>query len=95
MVLSLDHVWRGFLNYVHERGGWLGKKIDWDHTEPVSQTAEYGSERQRREDNELEETIARLNAMIVSKPGDDGFELDFEDEEGAGAFERPILREAE
>lgn len=76
------------LNYVHARGGRCGK-IDWDHTEPASETAECTSDRKRREDNELEETAA------VSKPGDDRFELDFEDEEGARAFERPTLRKAE
>ncbi|EIN09073.1 P-loop containing nucleoside triphosphate hydrolase protein [Punctularia strigosozonata HHB-11173 SS5] len=35
-VLSLDPLWRGFLNYVHQNGGWTGQSsIGWDPTEPV------------------------------------------------------------
>ncbi|EIN09607.1 P-loop containing nucleoside triphosphate hydrolase protein [Punctularia strigosozonata HHB-11173 SS5] len=35
-VLSLDPLWRGFLNYIHQNGGWTGQSgIGWDPTEPV------------------------------------------------------------
>lgn len=64
---------------------------------------EYASERQAQEDKKLEDTIARLRAMIIDKHADDGLDIgnvdvdhdgDSEEEEAA-AFERPILREAE
>ena len=29
-VLGLDPLWRGFLNYVHQNGGWRGGDIPWD-----------------------------------------------------------------
>ncbi|KAL0066361.1 hypothetical protein AAF712_006620 [Marasmius tenuissimus] len=34
-VLSLDPLWRSFLNYVYENGGWTGPPPMWDTTEPV------------------------------------------------------------
>lgn len=94
-MLSLDPIWRGFLNYVHMNEGWRGKQIDWDPEEPVLQTAEYASERKQRAEGELEETIARLQAMIITKHDDNVFDIDVEEDNEAAAFERPILREAE
>ncbi|KAF8970450.1 P-loop containing nucleoside triphosphate hydrolase protein [Flammula alnicola] len=95
VVLSLDPIWRAFLNYVHKRGGWRGKHIDWDPEEPVASTGEYSSERKSRAEGEMEETIARLKALILEKHGDDGYEIDSGEDDDATAFERPILREAE
>ncbi|KAG7085878.1 hypothetical protein E1B28_003411 [Marasmius oreades] len=34
-VLSLDPLWRSFMNYVYENGGWTGPEPTWDTTEPV------------------------------------------------------------
>jgi len=97
IVLSLDPLWRGFLNFVHTRGGWKGKQIDWDPQEPVLPEGEYGAERRSREEANMEETIMRLKALILERHGDDGYEIndDYDDDDEATAFERPILREAE
>jgi len=98
VVLSLDPLWRAFLNFVYKRGGWMGKNIDWNPQVPILPTGEYvyGLERKSKEEGEMEETLQRLRALIVQKHGDDGFEIDInEDEEDESAFERPILREAE
>ncbi|TDL24433.1 P-loop containing nucleoside triphosphate hydrolase protein, partial [Rickenella mellea] len=35
LSLSLDPLWRAFLNKVYHGGGWTGKHIDWDPNEPV------------------------------------------------------------
>ncbi|KAI0062752.1 P-loop containing nucleoside triphosphate hydrolase protein [Artomyces pyxidatus] len=43
-VLSLDPIWRGFLNYVHSEGGWKGVPISWDPTEPVRADGGYDAE---------------------------------------------------
>ncbi|KAI3612884.1 rna helicase [Moniliophthora roreri] len=40
-VLSLDPLWRSFLNYVHVNGGWLGAAPSWDTREPVDPAGEY------------------------------------------------------
>ncbi|KDR68378.1 hypothetical protein GALMADRAFT_257029 [Galerina marginata CBS 339.88] len=94
IVLSLDPLWRGFLNFVHTRGGWKGKQIDWDPQDPVLATEEFGVERRSRAEADAEEMLARLKATIIQAHADDGFEFD-DDDEDAAAFERPILREAE
>jgi helicase MOV-10 len=99
----LDPLWRQFLNYVHVRGGWRGKEIDWNPEENVLPDGKYTSERQAQEDKKLEETMARLRAMIIDKHAEDGLNMgdvnaDYDgdsEEEDAAAFERPILREAE
>lgn len=40
-VLSLDPLWRSFLNYVHLNGGWAGPGPTWDTTETVDESGEY------------------------------------------------------
>ncbi|KAG0707889.1 RNA helicase [Suillus ampliporus] len=40
-VLSLDPLWRSFLNYVHLNGGWAGPGPTWDTTETVDDCGEY------------------------------------------------------
>ncbi|KAF9057240.1 RNA helicase [Panaeolus papilionaceus] len=40
-VLSLDPLWRSFLNYVYLNGGWTGPDITWDPTEPVEEAGGY------------------------------------------------------
>lgn len=100
VVLSLDPLWRAFLNFVYMKGGWKGKNIDWNPEEPILPTGEhvYGLERKSKEEGEMEETIAQLRALILQKHGEDGWEIDLDDdddEDDAGAYERPILREAE
>ncbi|KAF8868065.1 AAA domain-containing protein [Mucidula mucida] len=39
LVLSLDPLWRQFLNYIHCNGGWTGKGISWDPNEVVDEAA--------------------------------------------------------
>ena len=34
-VLGLDPLWRSFLNYVYNSGGWKGRDIGWDPSEAV------------------------------------------------------------
>ncbi|KAF9486245.1 RNA helicase [Pholiota conissans] len=96
IVLSLDPIWRGFLNYVYNRGGWRGKKIDWDPLEPILSTDEFVSRRKAQVEGEMEETIARLQAMIINQHADtDELDIELDDDAEAAAFERPVLREAE
>ncbi|KAF8869389.1 AAA domain-containing protein [Infundibulicybe gibba] len=37
-VLGLDPLWRSFLNYAYNNGGWKGPDIPWDPLEPVEET---------------------------------------------------------
>ncbi|KIM42180.1 hypothetical protein M413DRAFT_70670 [Hebeloma cylindrosporum] len=97
VVLSLDPLWRAFLNFVYIRGGWRGKNIDWNPQEPILPTGEYeyGLQRKSKEEGDMEETLARLRAFIIQKHAEDELDIDLEEDEDASAFERPILREAE
>ncbi|KDR68388.1 hypothetical protein GALMADRAFT_78731 [Galerina marginata CBS 339.88] len=40
-VLSLDPLWRSFLNYIHLNGGWIGPEITWDPSLPVDEAGRY------------------------------------------------------
>lgn len=103
IVLSLDPLWRSFLNFVHSRGGWRGKEIDWDPVEDQAgggNLADNAFEARRRAqaEQEMDDTIKRLKALIVQRHEDSDIEFDLEDDDDdgdGGAFERPILREAE
>ena len=101
IVLSLDPLWRSFLNFIHSRGGWRGKKIDWDPTDDVGGNlagSTFEERRRTQAEQEMQDTIQRLKALIVQRHADSDVEFDLEDDDDdneAGAFERPILREAE
>ncbi|KAJ7255409.1 P-loop containing nucleoside triphosphate hydrolase protein [Mycena rebaudengoi] len=40
-VLGLDPLWRAFLNYVYNNGGWTGRDISWDPELPVDEAGGY------------------------------------------------------
>ncbi|KAJ7931319.1 RNA helicase [Mycena leptocephala] len=40
-VLSLDPLWRSFLNYIYTNGGWTGADISWDPRLPVDAAEKY------------------------------------------------------
>ncbi|KAJ3929858.1 MAG: RNA helicase [Lentinula lateritia] len=103
MVLSLDPLWRAFLNYVYRGGGWRGKTISWDPAGAVDPFSEqgYDGETRQRAAGEAEETIARLKALITRKNGEieDGFQFELDDsDEETGHFgfgEGAVFREEE
>ncbi|KAJ4466995.1 RNA helicase [Lentinula aciculospora] len=100
-VLSLDPLWRAFLNYIYRGGGWRGKTISWDPEGAVdlSNGQGYDEEARQRASGEAEETINRLKALIIRKNGEieNGFqfELDDSDEEDShfGFGEGAVFRE--
>ena len=59
IVLSLDHLWKGFINFVHLNGGFKGHPIDWDPTLPVDRNADLAAERRAKGLSELERQIRR------------------------------------
>jgi helicase MOV-10 len=77
-VLSLDPLWRGFLNYVHLNGGWTGQSdISWDPHEPLREGG-YDAEVRARALAELDEQLAKFNIAPMEASAD---------EEGEGANE--------
>ncbi|KAH9930534.1 P-loop containing nucleoside triphosphate hydrolase protein [Epithele typhae] len=59
-VLSIDPVWRGFLNYVHQHGGWSGDEPGWDTSAPVDANFDYAAEIREAAANDMDALIARL-----------------------------------
>lgn len=78
-VLGLDPLWRSFLNYIHQNGGWIGKKIPWDPETDVSEGGGYDKEVREEADKEMNELIERLRGVGV---GDEQDQME-------GNFDRP------
>lgn len=64
-TLSLDPMWRGWLNYVYQRGGWRGKEISWDPEEALEDGG-YDEKTRTRAEAEAEEMIQRIRSQIMS-----------------------------
>ncbi|KAJ3573071.1 hypothetical protein NP233_g2668 [Leucocoprinus birnbaumii] len=103
ILLSLDPLWRAFMNYIYLRGGWKGRKIDWDPNVAVDPNlTSYDAERRLQVQRDNEEMVTRLQAMIARKYEDEDLDVDTldvgddgEEDDVAGAVERPIIREYE
>jgi helicase MOV-10 len=80
-VLSLDPVWRRFMNEVASKGGWRGKRPDWDLEKQVDDVENFIEELRTRNEGFMEETIQRLRSMVLT-------DLDVIDEdEGLSAYD--------
>lgn len=85
-VLSLDSLWRSFLNYVYNKGGWTGTpKPDWDTTGDVDST-DLVKARRTNVAKEEEELMQRIVETV-----EEGTTPEYVDELGDGseAVERP------
>ncbi|KAI0747144.1 P-loop containing nucleoside triphosphate hydrolase protein [Daedaleopsis nitida] len=79
-VLSIDPLWRGFMNYIYARGGWRGPPPTWDVDAPVKTEGDYAEEIR-------EAAAADMNAFMER--------LQIEDDlEGGANFDTPF-QEAE
>ncbi|PFH45880.1 hypothetical protein AMATHDRAFT_77900 [Amanita thiersii Skay4041] len=95
VVLSLDPLWRSFLNYIHNNGGWLGANIAWDPNEPV-ETSDYDEKYWQQADIELEDTMRRLRAVISQNLEQFDLNIDSgDDEDNMGVNERVVGRDGE
>ncbi|OBZ77615.1 putative helicase mov-10-B.1 [Grifola frondosa] len=87
-VLSIDPLWRSFMNYVHLSGGWKGEAITWDPHVPVKEDGTY--------DQELREVgAANINAFMVRMEGLTGDGEAEQDMEGEANEDRGPWREVE
>ena len=64
-VLSLDPLWRSFLNYVHLNKGWSGPPPDWDTSAPVM---EGGYDQKLRDAGlaDMNDFTRRMEALTLS-----------------------------
>ncbi|KAI0371390.1 P-loop containing nucleoside triphosphate hydrolase protein [Pilatotrama ljubarskyi] len=59
-ILSVDPMWRGFMNYIYLRGGWRGDEPTWDTSAPVRTEGNYAAEMREAAAAEMDALIARL-----------------------------------
>jgi helicase MOV-10 len=68
-VLSLDPLWRSFLNYIHSNNGWTGVPIPWDSREIVREGG-YDEEARNRGAADMNAFTERLQAMTLNSTTD-------------------------
>ena len=59
-ILSVDPLWRGFMNYIHANCGWGSDAPTWDISTPVDANADYADELREAIDADINAVMARL-----------------------------------
>lgn len=59
-VLSLDPIWRGFMEYVHDIGGWKGVPMDW-----VPGATDVLEQRRAEAAQDIDELAQRLEEVVL------------------------------
>ena len=84
LVLSLDPLWRSFLNYVHINNGWKGVPITWDPLEPVREDGGYDAELREQGLADMNEFTRRMESLALGN---------IDDIDGADDVDRPWREE--
>lgn len=69
-VLSLDPLWRSFLNYVHINKGWKGIPIPWDPREPVRDSGGYDAELRELGLADMNDFTRRMESLTLENVDD-------------------------
>ncbi|KAG6811022.1 hypothetical protein H0H92_009325 [Tricholoma furcatifolium] len=78
-VLSLDPLWRSFLNYIHDNNGWTGSPITWDPSAPVDETGGYDKLIRQAAQIDMNDFTRQMEALTmagVDALGDDEGNID-------------------
>lgn len=76
-VLSLDPLWRSFLNYIYSNGGWRGDRPAWDTEAPVREGGGYDVEAREAGMADMNDMMRRIESLTLQGLAND----DAEDEE--------------
>jgi helicase MOV-10 len=89
LVLSLDPLWRSFLEYIYNSGGWRGRPLrpDWDTIAGVDGEELINSRRAALQ-SEQEALMRRVTEVVEHKAEADSIE-DFDVGDGYQEVERP------
>jgi helicase MOV-10 len=68
-VLSLDPLWRSFLNYIYLNGGWTGSPPNWDPRAPVDENGGYDIAIQESARQGMNDLMERLQAATLTSAG--------------------------
>ena len=66
-LLSLDPLWRGFLNYVYINGGWTGPDITWDPKAKVDETGGYYKKTSDTAQSDMVEFTRRMEDITLDE----------------------------
>jgi helicase MOV-10 len=69
VILSLDRMWREFLDYIHASGGWRGQPRDWDDAASAA-ASDFLLERRNDRLNAIDELARRLQATVIEEIDD-------------------------
>lgn len=70
IILSLDPMWRKFLNYIHRSGGWRGQAKDWpddDEDGEDGQPRDFFAERRRDARQTIDDLAALMEEMVIEQ----------------------------
>ncbi|KAG6850077.1 hypothetical protein H0H93_001427 [Arthromyces matolae] len=80
-VLSIDPLWRSFLNYVHQNGGWTGSPITWNPAVAVDESGGYDTQIREAAQIDMNEFTRQMETLTLA-----GVEAYVDDE---GNIDRP------
>lgn len=79
-VLSLDPLWRSFLNFIYLNGGWRGDPPSWDASAEVRDSGGYDEEARDAGFTDMNELARKIETMTISQV----IQEDDEEEDGTG-----------
>lgn len=65
-VLGLDPLWRAFLNYVYNHGGWTGPTIGWDPREEVLEAGGYDRTTREAAQQDMNAFTRRMEVLTIA-----------------------------
>ncbi|KAG6857049.1 hypothetical protein H0H87_010405 [Tephrocybe sp. NHM501043] len=65
-VLSLDPLWRSFLNYIHHNRGWTGSPITWDPKAPVNEAGGYDRQIREAAQIDMNDFTRQMEALTLA-----------------------------
>lgn len=78
-VLSLDPLWRSFLNYIHVGGGWKGDPPTWDTSAEVRESGRYDAEVRDAGLADMNNLMRRMESLTIQGLAADGSDEPEED----------------
>lgn len=84
-VLSLDPMWRSFLNYVRRNNGCIGTEISWDYEEEVDVAGDYAGGYRNASIDDMNALTTRLQERTLARASVGAVESDDE----GGNVDRP------
>ena len=78
-VLSLDPLWRSFMNFVYLNNGWTGSPITWDPHAPIDEAGGYDRQCRQVAQTDMNDFARRMEALTltaVEGEGDDEGNVD-------------------